>query len=244
MALVLVTGASTGLGLATARELADAGHDVVLHARNPGRLTDQGIRDRVRELLYGDLGDLDQTLQLAEQVNGIGTFDAVIHNAGVIDGPSVYAVNIVAPYVLSATMTPPQRTIVLSSSMHLSGSPDLDRVDLSRPGRRHRAYDDSKLYVTALAMALARLRPAALAHAVDPGWVPTRMGGPSASDSLDEGHRTQTWLATADPSRIEPRTGGYWFHRRPRRPHPAALDTTFQDQLLDSLEVHTGLSLN
>ena len=87
--------------------------------------------------------------------------------------------------------------------MHLTGSPDLDQVDFSDPDRRHRAYDDSKLYVTALAMALARIRPTALAHAVDPGWVPTRMGGPSASDSLDEGHRTQTWLATADPAQID-----------------------------------------
>lgn len=243
MALVLVTGASTGLGLATVRELADAGHDVVLHARNPGRLTDHGIRDRVHELVYGDLGDLEQTVRLAEQVDDIGTFDAVIHNAGVIDGPSVFAVNIVAPYVLTAMMTPPRRTIVLSSSMHRSGSPDLDRVDFSQPGRRHRPYDDSKLYVTALAMALARIRPATLAHAVDPGWVPTRMGGPSASDSLEEGHRTQAWLATTDPAQIEPRTGGYWFHHRPSRPHPAAPDTTFQGELLDKLAAYTDISL-
>ena len=131
MALVLVTGASTGLGLATVRQLADAGHDVVLHARNPGRLTDQGIRDRVRDLAYADLGELDQTVRLAEQINGIGQFDAVIHNAGVIDGPSVFAVNIVARYVLTALLTPPRRTIVLSSSTHLTGSPDLDQVDLS-----------------------------------------------------------------------------------------------------------------
>ena len=108
MALVLVTGASTGLGLATVRQLADAGHDVVLHARNPGR--------------------------------------------------------------------------------------------------RRRTYDDSKLYVTTLAMALARIRTDALAHAVDPGWVPTRMGGPAASDSLEEGHRTQpgSLLRTRHRSTLPP----------------------------------------
>ena len=58
--------------------------------------------------------------------------------------------------------------------MHLSGSPDLRGVDLARA--RPRAYSDSKLYVTALAMAYAR--PDTMAHAVDPDCVPTRMGGP------------------------------------------------------------------
>ncbi|MFL1428134.1 MULTISPECIES: SDR family NAD(P)-dependent oxidoreductase [unclassified Nocardiopsis] len=243
MALVLVTGASTGLGLATANELADAGHDVVLHARNAGRLTDRGVRDKVRELAYGDLSDLDQTARLAERADGIGRFDAVVHNAGVIDGPSVFAVNTVAPYVLTALMTPPGRTIVLSSSMHTTGSADLDTVDFSRPDNRRRPYDDSKLYVTAFALALARIRPGVLAHAVDPGWVPTRMGGPAAPDSLDEGHHTQVWLATADPAEIDPRTGGYWYHRTPRRPHRAALDTVFQDALLSRLHAHTGIPL-
>lgn len=69
------------------------------------------------------------------------------------------------------------------------------------------------------------------------------MGGSSASDSLEEGHRTQVWLATADPALIEPRTGGYWFHREPRRPHRAALDTAFQEELLDRLGAHTGIPL-
>ena len=42
--------------------------------------------------------------------------------------------------------------------------------------------------------------------------VPTRMGGPGASDDFDEGHRTQEWLATADETAINPRSGGYWYH--------------------------------
>ena len=243
MALVLVTGASTGLGLATAHALADAGHDVVAHVRNADRLAGQDILDRVGEVVHGDLADLDQTVRLAERVDGIGRFDAVVHNAGVISGTSVFAVNVVAPYVLTALMTPPGRTVVLSSSMHMTGSTGLDEVDFARSGGRRRPYDDSKLYATALTMALARLRPDALAHAVDPGWVPTRMGGPSASDSLDEGHRTQVWLATADPAEIEPRTGGYWYHRTPRQPHHAALDTAFQDDLLARLGAHTGIPL-
>ncbi|POX57334.1 hypothetical protein C3489_01085 [Streptomyces sp. Ru71] len=243
MALVLVTGASTGLGLATVTALADAGHDVVLHARHArhaGRVEDRGVLDRMREVVYGDLSRLDETLRVAERADAIGRFDAVVHNAGVLHGPDVLAVNVVAPYVLMAAMTPPRRSICLSSSMHLSGSTRLDPEALV--GRRG-TYSDSKLYVTALAMALAARYPDQMAHAVDPGWVPTRMGGPSAPDDLDEGHRTQEWLATAEEEEITPRSGGYWHHRRTRRPHRAALDARFQDALIGMLEGHTGLTL-
>ncbi|WP_415125038.1 hypothetical protein [Microbacterium sp.] len=72
-------------------------------------------------------------------------------------------------------------------------------------------------YVLTAATALARRWPDVLAHAVDPGWVPTRMGGRSAPDSLDEGRRTQEWLAAADAEAITPRTGGYWCHLAARR---------------------------
>jgi NAD(P)-dependent dehydrogenase (short-subunit alcohol dehydrogenase family) len=196
VALILVTGSSAGLGLATATTLADLGHDIVLHARNPQRVPDQPALGRMREIVYGDLSDLDETVQLAQQANAIGRFDAVIHNAGVLRGPDVLAVNTVAPFVLTALMDPPERSIYLSSSMHMSGSTDLDPAAFSAAGSSTRAYENSKLYGTALVMALARLRPDVIAHAVDPGWVPTRMGGPSATDSLDEGYRTQVWLTT------------------------------------------------
>lgn len=125
--------------------------------------------------------------------------------------------------------------------MHMGGSADLGAVDFTRAGGG--AYGDSKLYVTALAMACAARRPASIAHAVDPGWVPTRMGGPAAPDSLEEGHRTQVWLATADATEINPRSGGYWYHRTPRRPHPAAEDERFQRELVRRLEQHTGIAL-
>lgn len=55
MSRVLVSGASTGLGLLTATALVDAGHDVVLHARNPSRITDPEIRQGMWGVVYGDL---------------------------------------------------------------------------------------------------------------------------------------------------------------------------------------------
>lgn len=243
MSLILVTGSTTGVGLATVEGLVGAGHDVVLHARTPERAAGLSITARVRAVVHGDLGDRDEALSLAEQVDALGRFDAVIHNAGVMTGPDVFAVNLVAPYLLTALTTPPGRWIALSSSMHRSGATDLESLDLGDSSRTRGAYETSKLCVTALAMALAAARPDTPAHAVDPGWVPTRMGGPGASDSLAEAPRTQQWLATADPADITPRTGGYWYHRTARSPHPAALDPAFQHRLLRRLEEHTGITL-
>jgi NAD(P)-dependent dehydrogenase (short-subunit alcohol dehydrogenase family) len=241
MALILVTGASTGLGLATAMALAAGGHDVVLHARNARRVRDPALLDQMHDVIHGDLSRLDETKLVAKRANAIGRFDAVIHNAGVFRGPDVLAVNAVAPFVLTAVMTRPARSIYLSSSMHLSGSPYFTKAGLTSGSSA--TYEDSKLYVTALALALAKRWPGVMAHAVDPGWVPTRMGGPSATDSLGEGHRTQEWLATAAETEISPRSGGYWYHGRVRQPHPAASDPQFQEQLIRALEEHTGMTL-
>lgn len=240
MALVLVTGASTGLGLATASSLAEQGHAVVLHARSPDRLAGGAFPGALHDTVYADLADLDAVVGLAEQIDRFGTFDAVIHNAGVLQGPDVLAVNVVAPYVLGALMRPPRRAIYLSSSMHRSGRAGLDGLAADARSARRTSYADSKWCVTALALAVAR-RSEVLSHAVDPGWVPTRMGGPGAPDSLVEGHRTQEWLATAQKSEIVPRTGGYWHHRATRDPHPAARDEDLQDELLRRLAERTGI---
>ena len=241
MALILVTGASAGLGLATVATLAGEGHDVVLHARNAGRLVNRSILGQVYDVVYGDLSDLDETVRIAEEANRIGRFDAVIHNAGIMHDPTVLAVNTVAPFTLTAIMSRPERSIYLSSSMHMSGSTDLNAKMFTDADNRRTTYEDSKLYVTAFALAVAARRPDVIAHAVDPGWVSTRMGGPGASDDFDEGHHTQEWLATADATAINPRSGGYWHHRATRRPHPATEDAQFQDQLLRLLEAHTGI---
>lgn len=242
MALILVTGASTGLGLATASSLSDLGHAVVLHARGAERVDGNAAVKRMHATVFADLSRVDAVVDLADSLNELGPFDAVIHNAGVLRGPDVLAVNTVAPYVLTALMHPPRRAIYLSSSMHRSGRARLDALSSDEPTRLGRSYEDSKLYVTALALAIAR-RSAVLSHAVDPGWVPTRMGGPGAPDSLEAGHRTQEWLATADEAEIDPRTGGYWYHQGPGDPHPAARDEDFQAELLVRLAERTGIPL-
>ncbi|GAA1398995.1 SDR family NAD(P)-dependent oxidoreductase [Luteococcus peritonei] len=238
MAHVLVTGSADGIGRITARRLAEEGHRVVLHARTRERLSGaQDLLEAGAEVVLGDLAEADQVRDLARQAAELGPLDAVIHNAGVMDGPQLLAVNVVAPWLLT-TLLPTGRQVYLSSSMHRGGRPDASLLD--DPGRA--GYSDSKLLLTTLAMAVARRRPEVLGHAVDPGWVPTRMGGPSAPDDLELGALTQRWLATTDEEQAL-RPGGYWHHQRRQEPHPAALDAGFQDELLERLEQATGCTL-
>jgi NAD(P)-dependent dehydrogenase (short-subunit alcohol dehydrogenase family) len=242
MARVFITGSAGGLGRLAAASLLDAGHDVVVHARDRTRAADlANLVDRGATSVIGDLSDSDQVHDVAEQVNALPPLDALIHNAGVLDGKALLPVNVVAPYLLTTLIASPRRLVHLSSSMHTGGNPVLDGLDWR--GRRPSAsYSTSKLLLTTLSAALARLQPDQLVNAVDPGWVPTRMGGRGAPDDLALGHRTQEWLAVGDESRALT-TGGYWYHQQRRAPHPAAQDERFQDALIARLGDATGVSM-
>src|SRR5262249_7054189 len=123
------------------------------------------------------------------------------------------------------------------------GDPDL--TDLQRRRRRwnaSQAYSDSKLFDVALAFAVARLWQRTLSNAVDPGWVATKMGGPSAPDDIIQGAQTQVWLAVSDDPQATV-SGRFFHHKRLRESHPAASDLAFQDGLLRACEKLTGISL-
>jgi NAD(P)-dependent dehydrogenase (short-subunit alcohol dehydrogenase family) len=252
---VFITGSTDGLGRGAAETLTKEGHQVVLHARSRERaaaLSD--LAPRAAGLVIGDLASAAQTRSLAEQVNKIGRMDAVIHNAGIFresvrgntpEGHAkVLAVNVLAPYLLTQLIERPGRLVYLSSSMHRGGDDSLKDIDWKeRSWDTYRAYSESKLYVTALAFAVARRWPKVLSNAVDPGWVPTKMGGSSAPDDLEKGHLTQTWLATStDPAAMT--SGGYWHHRRQQQPAAESRDTAFQDRLVAKLAEMTGLELS
>jgi NAD(P)-dependent dehydrogenase (short-subunit alcohol dehydrogenase family) len=145
--------------------------------------------------------------------------------------------------MLTGLIDRPRRLVYLSSSMHRDGTSSLRDINWrERRWNASQAYSDSKLYVTALAFAVARHWPDVLSNAVDPGWVPTRMGGPDAPDDLEQGHLTQTWLATSgDPDATV--SGRYWHHRRQQTPSNEATNAFFQDQLLAKLSELSGVSL-
>jgi NAD(P)-dependent dehydrogenase (short-subunit alcohol dehydrogenase family) len=251
---IFITGSTDGLGRAAAGVLISTGHDVVLHARTRERAA--ALSDLAADaagVVIGDLSSAAETRDLAGQVNQIGRMDAVIHNAGVFLEPSrcttaeghakTLGVNTLAPYMLTALIGRPDRLIYLSSGLHHAATGSLRDIDwTSRSWDAAQAYSESKLHVTALALALARAWPEVLSNAVDPGWVPTKMGGPAATGDLRMGYLTQTWLAVSNDAAATV-SGGYWYHRQRQAPAPPARDPAFQDQLIDRLAALTGVAL-
>jgi NAD(P)-dependent dehydrogenase (short-subunit alcohol dehydrogenase family) len=252
---VFITGSADGLGQLAAAQLVHEGHEVVLHARSEarGREALDGVPGAAG-VLTADLSSIAQTRALAERANDGGRFDAVIHNAALgyqvsgrnetEDGlAALFAVNVLAPYLLTALMRRPDRLVYLSSGMHSSGDPSLE--DLQWRDRRWsgvQAYSDSKLLDLALAFAVARLWPDVRSNAVTPGWVATRMGGPGAPDDLALGADTQAWLAVSDEPAARV-TGRYLYHRTERPADPAASDPAVQDGLLAACAQLSGVDL-
>ena len=93
-----------------------------------------------------------------------------------------------------------------------------------------------------IAFGIARRWPDVLSNALEPGWVPTRMGGADAPDDFSKAHVTQAWLATSgDPAATV--TGSYFYHQQPRRLSPSAQLEALQDRLLDYCRGISGVDL-
>jgi NAD(P)-dependent dehydrogenase (short-subunit alcohol dehydrogenase family) len=251
MARVFITGSADGLGRAAAQSLIDSDHQVVLHARSHGRAS--ALADLAAPVVIGDLRSLEETKSIAEQVNAIGRMDAVIHNAGIYRQPTrnptpeghagILAVNTLAPYVLTALIERPGRLIYLSSGLHRDGEGSLQDLDWTRrPWDTGRAYAETKLHAVALAFAIARRWPDVLSNAVDPGWARTKMGGAGAPVDLVTGQRTQSWLAISTEPAAKV-SGRYWYDLRQEAPAAEAVDSSFQDALVEQLEELTGVAL-
>ena len=98
----------------------------------------------------------------------------------------VFAINTLAPYVLTALMRPPRRLVFVSSELHRRGRPDLDDLDWKRRSwNGTQAYSDTKLHDAMLAFVVARRWPDTLSNAMESGWVATKMGGARATGDLD-----------------------------------------------------------
>jgi NAD(P)-dependent dehydrogenase (short-subunit alcohol dehydrogenase family) len=241
MAKIFITGSADGLGQMAATLLISQGHQVVLHARNPVRGEEALKRvPTAAKVLIADLSDFEETKKLAADVNALGRFDAVIHNAGVYQtsNKQIFAVNTLAPYILTALIQKPARLIYLSSGMHMQGHSNLNHF-ISDTDRIN--YSDSKLHVVLLAKAVARRWPTVLSNAVDPGWVPTKMGGASAPDDLEKGFQTQAWLAVSTDQQAQV-SGRYFFHQKQKQHAAEANEISLQEKFLALCEQITGIS--
>jgi NAD(P)-dependent dehydrogenase (short-subunit alcohol dehydrogenase family) len=253
MARIFITGSADGLGQMAARRLVEQGHQVVLHARNEQRSGEaMAAVPGAEAVLSADLSVITEMKKLAADVNVLGALDAVIHNAALgyqeqkrgntPDGlPSVFAVNSLAPYVLTCLINPPKRLIYMSSGLHTQG--DASLRDLAWNERRwsgYAAYADTKLHDLILAFAVARHWPDVLSNAVEPGWVATKMGGPNAPDDLEKGAETQAWLAVSDDSAARI-SGRYLYHQREKSFSKDAADVIRQECFLTACEAISGV---
>ena len=240
MARIFITGSTDGLGFLAARALIEEGHQLVLHARNAEK--QHQTRNKIPEaekVLIADLSSIEETKQLARDVNAMGRFDAIIHNAGVYQASSelIFAVNTLAPYLLTCLIQKPQRLIFLSSQMHMHGDPRLRNF-----GTGQISYSDSKLHDVILALAVARIWPDVYSNAVDPGWVPTKMGGAGAPDDLEKGFQTQVWLAVSNDPQAKV-SGRYFYHKQERSCKAEAHDIDVQEKFLALCEQMCGVAL-
>ena len=242
MARIFITGSADGLGQLAANALIAQGHKVVLHARNATRGREALAKVPGAEtVVTADLTSIDETIQLSEKVNALGRFDAVIHNAGVYNASAkeLFAVNTLAPYILTCLIQKPKRLIYLSSDMHEGGHSKLDNFNTDVSGIN---YSDTKLHVLMLCKAVARKWSDVYANALNPGWVPTKMGGSGAPDDLKKGYETQVWLAGSNDEKAKV-SGHFFYHQKQIGSNTEADDVQLQERFLTVCKEVTGISL-
>ncbi|KAF7720207.1 Short-chain dehydrogenase/reductase (SDR) family protein [Penicillium ucsense] len=257
MVRILITGSSDGLGLEAARQLIQRNHTVYLHARNQQRAEEARAKcPGAAGVLIADLTTMAETKKLAEEANAIGTFDAVILNAGMFHGdyrktpdfgmPALAFVNVIALYSLVCLLNRPKRLILISSTLHKQAKTDLKDPFWLERGEKgfqvFQAYCDSKFHVLLLAKAAARRFKGTSVTAVHPGWIQTKMGGESATDNMQDGIDTYLMLAEGDYD--QSLTGVYFEPKRKLAGSlPAGDDENLQEQMVQACEELTKLKL-
>ncbi len=211
----LVTGGNRGIGRAIAAGLVARGHRVTIGARDPaaGRAAAAELGCAFVPL------DLTEPDQVFAAVTGAGGFDVLVNNAGILSPASLLErgsdfaeameVMVAAPLDLIRLCVPRWRATGWGRIVNVSSGWGSHAQGLGGPG----AYGVAKAALNALTRALPRdLPPGVKVNACDPGWVRTRMGGPTAPLAPEEGADTAIWLATLPD---DGPTGGFFRRRQP-----------------------------
>lgn len=260
MARILITGSSDGFGLEAARQLIERKHVVYLHARNQQRADETKAKcPGAAGVLIGDVTNVAETRRLAEEANAIGTFDAVILNAGLFHGPmrktpdtgvpAVVFVNVLAPYIFTCLLNRPKRLVYVASVLHFQANPDLkdmwwfERCAAGEAGwDEFQAYCDSKLQVMLLAKAVARRFKDTSVTMLHPGYVPTKLAGDEATDKMEDG--IETYLTLAEGDYDQSMKGVYFLpNSKIGEPLPVTADETLQEKVVKACQDLLGLSL-
>jgi NAD(P)-dependent dehydrogenase (short-subunit alcohol dehydrogenase family) len=254
MSTILVTGATDGIGLETAKELTLLGHEVVLHSRD----AEKALRaaDRIREWVpnarlqtaCADLSDLGQVVQMAHELNArLPRLDVLLHNAGVyMTGRKLtpngfemtMAVNYFAPFVLTRWLlsllkrSGDPRVVTVGSVAHQSGRIEFDNMNAEREFDAYHAYANSKLADTLFANALAERESWLCSNSLHPGVIDTKLlhtGFNMQGDTLANGARTSVYLATSP--KVRGVTGRYFEDRKEAQCSALAADHELDDAL-------------
>ncbi|CAG8903143.1 unnamed protein product [Penicillium egyptiacum] len=256
MARILITGSTDGFGLEAARQLVERKHTVYLHARSQERAEDVKTKcPGAAGVLVADLTSVAETRKLAEEANELGTFDAIILNAGLLYGPfrktesgvpAMPFVNVLAPYILACLLKQPKRLIFIGSILHREANTNLKDIFWLERGEKEfqdfPAYCDSKLHVMLLANAVAKRFKGTSVTSVHPGYVATKLGGSGATDKLEDGVETYVMLAEGDYD--QSLTGVYFVPKRQiGEPLAETTHEDLQEVVVKACEDVTGIKL-
>jgi NAD(P)-dependent dehydrogenase (short-subunit alcohol dehydrogenase family) len=220
--MILITGATDGIGLETAKELVQRGFELVLHGRNDEKLRRactailHFVPQAALHTAHADLADLAQVARMAnELVEKMPRLDALINNAGVYmmsrqlsrDGMEMtLAVNHLSHFLLTLLLlpllkrSPDPRVVSVSSVAHMRGRIEFDNLNCERHFDSYHAYANSKLANALFAAELARREPWLCANSLHPGVIDTKLlhaGFNMTGDSVANGARTSVFLATS-----------------------------------------------